>query len=138
MVTKATSCLRSPRSSQKAASAWPKSASRVAVIGAAVAVFARGAAELRHGDQGDVLPAVAQVQPEGGQRLAKVGKSRGQLALRSARAHLVDVMIPAAHVGEGHLHAHVGLDELRDLAQAVAKAAFGIIGAGGRFVVPLL
>ena len=49
-----------------------KHAVRVAVIGAAIAVFVRGAAELRHGDDDDVVHAVAHVLRESGERLPKV------------------------------------------------------------------
>jgi len=47
----------------------------------------------------------------------------GKLAFGSALAHLVDVVIPSPDIREGHLDAHIRLDQLRDLPQAVAKAS---------------
>ena len=41
------------------------------MIGAAGAIFAGGAAELRHGDEGDVFRAVAEVAPEGSDAVEK-------------------------------------------------------------------
>ena len=61
--------------------------------------------------------------PEGRQRLAELAQQVGKLALGGALAHFVDVVVPAADIGERHLHADVGFDQLRDLLQAVAEAA---------------
>src|SRR5579864_1338396 len=38
-------------------------------------------------------------------------------------------MIPSTDVGEGDLHTEIRLDELRQLAQAVAETALGIVGS---------
>ena len=40
------------------------------------------------------------------------------------------MVIPAADVGECDLHAQVRFDELRELAQAIAEAALGIVRSG--------
>src|SRR6202007_2245310 len=51
----------------------------VAMIGAAVAVLARGAAELRHRYHYCVFTEIAEISPESGQRLRKVAQHIGQL-----------------------------------------------------------
>ena len=48
----------------------------VAVIGAGVAVFSDGAAELRHGDEHDLVHPVAHVEDEGRQRRAEFIEQR--------------------------------------------------------------
>ena len=65
----------------------------VAVVGAAGAVLARGAAELRHGDERDVLRVVAQVAPEGGDAGGESREPVGELAVYAA---LVLMGVPAA------------------------------------------
>ncbi len=85
----------------------------VAVVGAAVAVFARGAAELRHGDDYRVFAEIAKIGPEGGERLREVGEHVGKLAFDRA---FIDVVVPSADVGKGDLHAEIGFDQLRELA----------------------
>ncbi len=108
-----------------------KHAVGVAVIGAAVAVFACGAAKFRHGNDGYVLAPVAQVQPERGEGLAEIGKAGWPVGpAKRCALHLVNMMVPASHIGERHLDADVCLDKLRNLAETVAEAAFRIIGAG--------
>ena len=99
----------------------------VAVVGAAIAVFADGASEFGHSDDDGVFGKVAEIDPEGSDGLRKLAKNIGNLALRAA---FVDVMVPASDIGEGDLHAEVGLDELRKLAQAVAEVAVRIVGSG--------
>ena len=64
----------------------------VAVIGAAGAVFVGGAAELRHGDEGDVLGVVAHVAPEGGDACGEIAEAIGELAVDAA---LVLMGVPA-------------------------------------------
>src|ERR1700722_557200 len=81
----------------------------VAMVGAAIAVFADGASEFGHGDDDGVFAEVAEVGPEGSEGLRKLAKNIGNLALGAA---FVDVMVPASDIGEGDLHAEVGLDEL--------------------------
>ena len=60
----------------------------VAVIGAAVAVFLRGAAEFGHGDNHHILHAVAHILPERGQRLAEFAAAGWRVGLRSISARL--------------------------------------------------
>src|SRR5262249_45687401 len=55
----------------------------------------------------------------------------GDLSLYAAFVHVV---VPTANVSECDLNAEVGLNELRHLSQAVAKASARIIGAGSRSV----
>ena len=64
----------------------------VAVVGAAVAVFARGASELRHGDDDGVFAEIAEIGPESGERLREVAEHIRELAFGRA---FVDVMVPA-------------------------------------------
>src|SRR4030095_13490509 len=92
---------------------------------------ARGAAELGERDERDVLHPVAQVEAERGQGLSQLAQARGEL---TAHAAFGRVVVPAADFGEGDLEPDVGLDELRDLPQAVAVPAGRIGGAGGRLV----
>ena len=44
-------------------------------------------------------------------------------------------MVPAADIGKRHLHAEIRFDQLRELAQAVAEASLGIVGAGRGLVL---
>ena len=57
---------------------------RVTVIGAAVAVLARRASELRHRDDNGVFAEIAEIDPESGERLREVTQHIRQLALRSS------------------------------------------------------
>ncbi len=104
-------------------------AGAVAVIGAAIAVLVHGAAELAHGDDDDIGHAVAEVLMQRGQRLREAAEPGGELALGVA---LVGVGVPAVDLGEGDLHADVGLDQLRDLLEVAAEGALRINGAVGR------
>src|SRR3984893_19360964 len=88
----------------------------VAVVGAAVAIFSRGAAEFGHGYYDCVFSEIAQVGPEGGDRLREISQDVGDLALGAA---FVDMVVPASYVGEGYLHSQVSFDQLRYLLQAV-------------------
>src|SRR5215469_16875893 len=99
----------------------------VAVVSAAIAVLSRGTAELRHSDNDGVISEIAEIDPERRERLREFAEHIRYLPLRAA---FIDVMIPATDVGEGDLHAEVGFDELRELAEAVTEASAGIIGAG--------
>ena len=90
------------------------------VVGAAIAVLAGGASELRHGDDHGVFRQGAEVDPEGGNGLREIAKHVRKLSFRCA---FVDVMVPSTDVGEGNLHAEVRLDELRSLPEGVAEAA---------------
>ena len=51
------------------------------------------------------------------------------------RAAFIDVVVPASDIGEGHLHAEIRLDQLRQLLQAVAEVSLGIVRIGRRRVV---
>ncbi len=99
----------------------------VAMVGSAIAVFFRGAAELGHGDQRDVCHAIAQVLMESRERLAKLRQVIRKLSRSGLAAHFVHVRVPAADVGEGHFQADVGLDQPRDLLQTFAKPAIRIL-----------
>ena len=79
----------------------------VTVIGAARAVFARGAAELAHGDEADVRHSVSQVLIERGDCIAELAEQIRQLPLGRPRADFVDVRIPTAHLRERHFQADV-------------------------------
>ena len=98
----------------------------MAVIGAAIAILARRAPELRHRDDNGVFAEIAEIDPESGERLREVAQHVCQLPFRRA---LVDVMVPARNVGERYLHAQVCFDQLRKLAKAFAEAPSGIVGA---------
>ena len=99
----------------------------MAVVGAAIAVFPGGAAELRHGDDDGVFSKIAEIGPKCGDRLREVAEYVGDLSLGAA---FVDVVVPAADVGKSDLHAEIGFDQLRELLQAVAETALGIVGVG--------
>ena len=101
------------------------------MIGAAIAVLARGAAKFRHGDHHRISGKVAQIDPEGGQRLREFAQQVGQQSLCSS---FVDVMVPAAHIGKCDFDAQISLQQLRHLAQAVTEASARIIGARRRAV----
>ena len=81
----------------------------MAVIGAAIAVLAGGAAEFRHGDDHRVFGQIAEVGPESAERLRELAQHIRDLSLRAA---FVDVMVPSADVGKRHLHSQVGFDQL--------------------------
>jgi hypothetical protein len=98
----------------------------VAVVGAAGAVLARGAAEFGHGDQGDVFGIVAHVAPEGGDGGGELAQAVGELAVDAA---LVLMGVPAADVGEGRFNAEVGLEQLGNLLHVVAEFVVGIFDA---------
>ncbi len=80
----------------------------VAVIGAAVAVFVRGAAEFGHRHDDDVFHAVAHVLRKRRHGLAQIAQQIRELALRAA---FVDVVVPAARIDERDFEADVGLVE---------------------------
>src|ERR1700722_3396124 len=94
----------------------------VAVVGAAVSVFAHGAAKLRHADDDGIFAEIAKVGPEGRERLREFSKHVGELAFGCA---FVDVMVPSTDVGESNLHAEIGLNQLSELAQTVAESSLG-------------
>src|ERR1700730_12238060 len=98
----------------------------VAVIGTAIPVFFGGAAELAHGDDDDILHAVAHILMKRGQRLTEVFQQIGELALHAA---FVDVIVPAAAIDEENFHADFGFQELADLLHVLSQAAGGILRA---------
>ena len=70
---------------------------------------------------------------EGRQRLAEVRQQIRELPDGRLRADLVDVMIPAADIGERHFQTDIGFDQPRDLHQVLAQLAGRIVRvAGGR------
>src|SRR6185437_1089638 len=98
----------------------------MAVIGAAVAVLAEGAAEFGEHHHGGVVPGVAQRVGVGGEAFAEVLQVVGEAALGAA---LVDVGVPAAHVDEAEavLVAHQGGDATR-LGGEVVRAGGAAAG----------
>ena len=102
------------------------------VIGAAVAVLARRASELRHRQDHDVGHPVAEVGDERGDRPREIVEAIRELARRAA---LIHVRVPAADVGERDLEPDVRLDQLRDLPQALPERRARILGAVPRQVL---
>src|SRR5207245_301137 len=76
----------------------------VAMVGAAVAVFANGAPEFRHGHQDYVPHPRSEVSSERGERIAELTEIVGELSLRSA---LAGMSVPPADVGEGHFQSEM-------------------------------
>src|SRR5579872_7625746 len=68
---------------------------RVTVVGAAVAVFVRGASEFRHADENDVVHLIAHVLMERSEALAEIAQQIGELTFDAA---FVDVIVPAAAI----------------------------------------
>ena len=104
---------------------------RVAVVGAPVAVLARGAAEFAHGDENDVLHAVGQVLMKRRETLAEIAQQIRELPLHAA---FVDVIVPAAAIHKQNLHADVGFQKLAYLLQALPEAARRILRAVFRLI----
>ena len=100
------------------------------MVGAAGAVFARRAPKLRHRHQRHVARIVAQIAPEGGNRRGEIAKAIRKLPVHAA---LVHVRVPSAYIGEGHLNAKIGLQQLGNLLHVVAELCAGIVrGRVGR------
>ena len=91
----------------------------VAMVGAAGTVFAGRAAELRHGNEGDVFRAVAEVAPKGGDGGGEVAKTVGELAFCTA---LIVMGVPALDVGESSFNTEIGLEKLGDLAACCCRS----------------
>ena len=104
----------------------------MAVICAAGTVLARGAAELRHGDQRDVFCVVAEVSPECRDGRREIAEAIGKLAIDCA---LVLMRVPSADIGKRSLNAEVRLEQLSDLLHVVAEFGVGILDAGGGLVL---
>ncbi len=104
----------------------------MAVVGAPIPILTGGTAELRHGDYDRIFGKIAEVYPEGAQRLRELPQHIGDLALCAA---FVDMVVPAADVGKCHLYAQVGLDELGELFKTVAKTPTRIVRARRRLVL---
>ncbi len=104
----------------------------VAVVGAAVAVLSCRAPELRHREDHHVVHARAEVCVEGVDAARKFRQTRRELA---ARAALVDMRVPTAHVRERHFEADARFDELRDLQESVAELRARILRAVLRLVL---
>ncbi len=99
---------------------------RVAMVGAAVSVLPGSAAKLRHRQNHYVVHALTEI---GVERRDRVAELLQQIAELTARAALVDVSVPAAHVGKRHLEPDTGFDQLRNLQQRIAKRRARILGA---------
>ena len=82
------------------------------MVGAAVAVLPRRAAELRHGQDHDIVHAVAKIAGKMPQGLAEFSKPVGQLA---GGAAFVGMGVPAADLGEGDFQPDIGFDQPGDL-----------------------
>src|ERR1700680_4236543 len=104
----------------------------MAVVGAAVSVLASRAPELGHGYDHRICGQITEIGPEGGERLRELMENVGNLPLRAA---FVDVMVPAADVGECDLNSEVSFDQLGELLEAVTEASFGIVGVSCRLVL---
>src|SRR6266550_2226484 len=104
---------------------------RVAMIGAAIAVFLSGAAEFAHSHEDDILHAVAHISMKRSQALAQVFQQTRQLPLHAA---FVDVVVPAAAIDEKNFHADVGFKQLPDLLQALPEPVGGILRAVFRLI----
>ena len=110
----------------------------VAVVGAAVAVFARRAAELGHGHHRHILHAVAQVLVKRRERSAEIGQVVCQLPLDRVLRRLIYMRVPPSDIGERDLQPNIRLHQARDLLQALAEAPVRILGAAGRRVALFL
>ena len=104
----------------------------VAVVRAAVAVLADGAAKLAHRQDYHVVHAVAEVLVQRGEAAGEFRESIGQLALR---ATLIDVGIPAADLGKSDFDTDVSLDHLGDLHEGTTKRAVRIHGTVSRRIL---
>src|SRR5205814_4135654 len=92
----------------------------VPVIRPAVAVLADRAPELRHRQHDRVFHAIAKVAGKGRQAAGEVVEPCRELALRRS---LVDVRVPSAYIGEGHLEANVRLRQLRNLLEGLPEGS---------------
>ena len=111
--------------------AYHEHAVRVAVIGAAVAIFARSAAELRHADEDDILHAIAHILMKCRDSLPQIAQQIAELTLHAA---FVDVMVPAAAIEERDFEADLSFEKFGDFLQAFAEATFRILRAIFRLV----
>ena len=93
------------------------------VIGAAVAIFARGAAEFRHRDENYVIGSVAEVAIKNRQTVGQFFEAIGHLPLGAA---LIDVSIPPLDFRESDFQSKVGFYEASDLGEAGAEASVRI------------
>ena len=104
----------------------------VAVIGAAIAVFVRGASEFGHADEDDVAHAIAHVLMKRGNSLPQIAQQIREAAVHAA---FVDVMVPAAAIEKGDFEANVRFEKLRNFLKAfsetavrILRAIFGLVG----------
>jgi len=77
---------------------------RVAVIGAAVAVFLRRTAELAHGHHNHIRHAISHVLVKGRQSLPEIFQQIRKLPLHAA---FIDVVVPATAINKQHFDADV-------------------------------
>ena len=104
----------------------------MAVVGAAIPIFARRATELGHGQDADVGHAVAEVKMKSRQRVAEFLEARGKLPFHAA---FVDMVVPAADFGEGHFQPHAGLNQLSDLLEVSPQRPARVLSAIRRSVI---
>src|SRR6185369_15487365 len=99
----------------------------MAVIGAAVAVLAKGAAEFAQHHHDGVAPGAAHALRERAQAAAELLEARRELAVRAA---LADVRVPAADVDEAEVV--LGAHQARDAPRLELEAArVDRVAAGG-------
>ncbi len=98
----------------------------MAVIGAAIAVLVRGAAELGHADEHHVAHAVAHVLVKRRDSLPQIAQQVRKLALHAAFVH---VMIPAAAIEERDFETDVRFEKLGNFLETLAEAALRILRA---------
>ena len=77
-----------------------------------------GAAELRHGENDDIPHPIAEVVIESSDAVAEIRQAIRKLA---ARVTLIRVRVPAAHIGEGDLHADVRFHQLCNLHERLPE-----------------
>ena len=91
------------------------------VVGAAISIFVRGAAEFGHADENHVAHAVAHILVERCNSLAEILQQIRKLALHAA---FVDVIVPAAAIEKSYFQANVRFEELGNFLKALAESGF--------------
>src|SRR5881394_4224187 len=94
------------------------------MVRAAIAVLFHRAAKLGHGQNHDVVHALAKVGVQRSDRLTELPQQVAELTLLVA---FVDVRVPTANVSERDFEADPGFDQLRDLQKRIAKWSARII-----------
>src|SRR4030095_3628187 len=84
----------------------------MSMIGAAVAVLARRATEFGHGENYNIVHAVAEIAIESGETASQFSEPVSQLP---GGAAFIGVGVPPADFGKGDFQAKIGLDQASDL-----------------------